>query len=151
MWVPGSLQVVGGGVHQRRGLEVIRLLNAGAVTQVFTWGHVVHVDSFGLLGTTSQHHAFRNISEGKMISSAGDMGRLLSITCDKVQREAGLPVTHLTANTLRHMYVVWARTPGQQFTAGAEAGAQVRTWGPLQWSAAPWGSLWEPVESYSHP
>jgi hypothetical protein len=103
------------------------LLNndTGGVTQVFTWSHVVHVDSFGLLGTSSQHHAFRSIAEGKVITSSGDMGRLVSITCDKVQREAGLPVTHLTANTLRHMYVVWARTPGQQFTAAAEAGAQV--------------------------
>jgi hypothetical protein len=92
---------------------------------VFTWGHVVHVDSFGLLGTPSQHHAFRNISEGKVLASSADMGRLLSNTCDKVQREAGLPVTHLTANTLRHMYVVWARTPGHAFSSGAEAGAQV--------------------------
>ena len=116
---------------------------------MFSWSHLVHVDSFGLLGTTSQHHAFRSIAEGKVITSSGDMGRLLSITCDKVQREAGLPVTHLTANTLRHMYVVWARTPGQQFTDGAEAGAQVCILEPWRhmWVCS---NVWGPVGVCSH-
>lgn len=39
-------------------------------------------------------------------------------------REAGLPDAKVTATTVRHMYVVFARTPGSAFTPEQEAGAQ---------------------------
>ena len=33
-------------------------------TRVFTWGQRIPVDSFALLGTASQHYAFRTVGEG---------------------------------------------------------------------------------------
>ena len=69
---------------------------------MYTWSHVLDVESCGQLGTTDQHAAFRG-RDGARLDSSSRIGPLITSELRKALDEAGMPCATLTCNDLRHM------------------------------------------------
>ena len=80
----------------------VTTFNRLAVLQVFTWSHVLCVESAGQMGLASQHMAFRGV-DGALVNTPSRMATMVTREFQRLQEFGAMAQAVLNCNTLRHM------------------------------------------------